>query len=963
MQINDLIHGFRVLRRREVAEPAGVFWEMEHERSGAQLAWFECEEENKLFSVAFKTLPWDDTGVFHIMEHSVLAGSEHFPVKEPFLDLLKSSMNTFLNAMTYADKTVYPGSSRNEQDFLNLTEVYLDAVFCPAVYTEPNIFRQEGWHYELRSPEDTPIYKGVVFNEMKGAYANIDSLIDKGVTRMLFPESPYGFDSGGDPAAIPSLTRERFLDAHREFYHPSNARIWLDGAVPLDRVLALIDEKYLSRYARSEVRHEIPVQAPVPAAEKTAYYAAGAAEETAEKTHIVFGKILGSWCDRKKLAAAHILASYLTDSNASPLKRAVLSAELAQDVEFYIEDEVFQPYLVLKFRNTEASRKEAIRRCLRDTVGGLLRKGLDREELEAELNQFDFSLRAPHEPKGLVRNLDALVGWLHGGDPLDFIVHRPLLTELRAALGSSYFEDLLREMLLDDAHLCALTLLPSKTKGDEDSAREAAALAGAAAGWTAADRARIVAENEALDLWHDTPDPPEATATLPVLSLSDVSAEPQWMGTELRGENGVPVYFHCLPANGIVYTRAMFDLNDAAAEELPALSFLTDLLGELPTARYDERALQREIKKTIGWLSFDIVSYPDHADPARCRVRFVAAFGALEEQFGSACALVAEILLHTDFSDASKLRELLLQSKDDVYQNVLTRGSAFATRRAGAAVSAAASVSELTDGLRFYDYLKAFEASFDSSVAAFSEKMRRFCGTRFVRPRLSLGVTASAAPSFAGFLAAIPDGAASGLETSVVAPGGAAVKEAVCIPSGVSYAAAVSSIRPFGAEFSGALNVLNNILTYGYLWNEIRVKGGAYGCGFRAGETGGAAFYSYRDPAPLASLNTFAATADFLRAFTESEEDLEKYIIGEIAADEPLFGPSALGATADSNLLSGITLEEKRRIRREMLALKKADIAALIPLFEKLAAAASVCVVGNEEAMKPELADFSVIRL
>ena len=963
MQINDLINGFRVLDRREVPELNGVLWTCEHEKTGAELLWMDNGEENKLFSVAFKTLPWDDTGVFHIMEHSVLGGSEHFPVKEPFLDLLKSSMNTFLNAMTFADKTVYPVSSRNAQDFLNLTEVYLDAVFCPAVYTDPNIFRQEGWHYELRSPADAPIYKGVVFNEMKGAYANIDSLTDKGITRLLFPDSPYGFDSGGDPEKIPTLTYERFLDAHREFYHPSNAKIWLDGSVPFEAATRLINDKYLSRYEKSGKKHEIPVQTPVPAAEATEYYALGAEEDEENKTFFALGKILCGWADRKKLLAAQVLASFLTGTNEAPLKRAILSAGLAQDVDVYVDDGVFQPYLLLQIRGSEEKHKAEIRRVIRETVTALTEKGLDRESLEAELNQTEFGLRETDEPKGLVRNINALSAWLHGGDPLTCITFDALLADLRAALETDYYEKLLAEMLLDDAHLCTLTLLPSKTKTAEDAAKERAKLDAAAAAWTEEDRARLVAENEALDLWHDTPDSKEATATLPVLDVKDVSGTPLWTKTEETAEDGVRFLYHPVNTNGVVHVRAYFDLNDLPAADLPALSFMTDLLGELPTGTMDAATLQNEIKKNIGTLRFGVAPYTCKDDPAHCTLKFTAAFSALAHKLPAACALTAEILTNTRYDDADKIRELLLQTEDDLNQSLLTRGNAFAVRRAASAFFAASAVQEQTDGLAYTAWIKALRADFDGRIAGFSAFAETTAARCFTKARLTLSETATDRAPLTGFIGALPAGEGGQPAVSAAAPTGEAKREAVYIPSGVSYAAAAGNIRQFGETFSGKLNVLGNLLSFGYLWNEIRVKGGAYGCGFRAGFSGSTAFYSYRDPAPLASLDTFAATADFIRDFVASDEETDKYIISTVAGEEPLSRPAALGAEADGNLFTGVTYEDKLRLRKETLALKKPDLLTLCPLFEALSKTAGVCVVGGRDALSAEADSFETVRI
>ena len=419
MKVNDILHGFKVVNVRESKELKGTLYEMEHLKTGALLIWLDNGCDNKLFSATFKTLPWDNTGVFHILEHSVLAGSDNYPVKEPFLDLIKSSMNTFLNAMTFPDKTMYPVSSKNEQDFINLTRVYLDAVFRPAIYHNDSIFRQEGWHYEVE--DDEPFYNGVVFNEMKGSYASVDTQIEDELQKALFPDSIYGFISGGDPQEIPDLTYENFLRAHSEFYSPSNCRIWLDGDVPLDRVLGIIDDEYLSTFERDERVHEIKMQEPVPSIDTVRFYQIGKDEDEAKKSHLVLGKVFSDWEDRKRNIAYTLVSIYLAGDNESPLKRAILEKGLAQDVEFTIMDGIAQPFYAIVFRNMESSDKEEILKVYRSTLERILEEGIDKDSLTGCINRFDFSLRETGEPQGLYRVINAMSSWLYGGDPLLYL--------------------------------------------------------------------------------------------------------------------------------------------------------------------------------------------------------------------------------------------------------------------------------------------------------------------------------------------------------------------------------------------------------------------------------------------------------------------------------------------------------------------------------------------------------------
>lgn len=952
MKVNDKIHGFIIENARKSEELCGTLWQMRHEKTGAELIWLDNGETNKLFSVAFKTLPWDDTGVFHIIEHSVLCGSDRYPVKEPFLDLLKSSMNTFLNAITFADKTMYPVSSRNEQDYINLTRVYLDAAFSPAIYHNPNIFRQEGWHYEIRNKDDEPTFKGVVFNEMKGAYSNVDTLIEHDICKTLFPDNCYGFESGGDPEKIPDLTYKRFLEAHTEFYHPTNAKIYLDGAVPLDRVLTIIDEEYLSKYEKSDKKHVIPPQKPIKRTSVVESYEIGKEEDEKQKAHMALGKVLCDYSDRKKTMAVDMLGSYLTGTNESPLKKAILEKGLAQDVGLYVDDSVLQPYFVLSVRNTEYENREEIKAVIRETVEKLIKDGLDKEELDATLNMFEFHLRETREPKALMRNIVALTSWLHGGDPMLYLESNGVLAELREALKTDYFENLIKELFLSDEGVAEVYLLPSKTKGEETRAKEAKRLADAKKSWSDADTERFISENAALDKWQKEPDSPEAHATLPVLSLSDVSEKPEWTETELKEENGVKVMYHPVSSNGVVHGRLYFSIADMKLEDMPKLSLAVGLLGDLPTKDHTVTELTREIKKNIGSHSFglDIYSVKDH--PELCRPFVRVSFSALQSRVPRAVELLTEIMRNTVFDDGGKIKELLLQEIDGMNQSILGRGNGFATRRTLVGVSASAAVNEKITGFDFFRYLNDFSADFDKKIGEFIDFAKKATDEIFVSSRLMMSQTATKLDeSGLGFAKALPAGKPSADEYMKVALDGKKRKEAVLIPAGISFAASGGDMKAYGKEFSGSIKVLSSVLSYGYLWNEVRVKGGAYGCGFRVNETGTMTFQSYRDPNPLNSLEVYKNTSSFIREFCTSDENIENYIISTISSTEPLRTPSEEGAVADSDMLSGVSYDDKLSTRREMLTTTKEDVLKLADLFEKMAEDNSVCVFGNAGAL------------
>lgn len=951
MKVNDVIHGFKIERVRESKELGGTLWEMKHQKTGAELVWADNKDDNKLFSVAFKTLPWDDTGVFHILEHSVLCGSDNFPVKEPFLDLIKSSMNTFLNAMTFPDKTMYPVSSRNEQDFLNLTHVYLDAVFHPAIYTNPSILKQEGWHYEL-DDKDVPTYKGVVFNEMKGAFSSVDELVYVGICRMLFPDNCYKWVSGGDPVSIPDLTYDGFISAHREFYHPTNAKIYLDGDVPLDKVLTLIDEEYLSGYEKSDKKHEITWQKPVPAAESVQYYEIGKDESEENKTQMALGKITGDWNDRKKSIAVTVLRSYLTDTNESPLKRAVLESGLAQDMELSLDDIVYQPYMFLHIKNTEYKHKDAIKEIIVSTAKRLAEEGLDKDDLAAAINRCEFKLKDYDEPKGLDRNIYSLTSWLHGGDPMQYLVCDDIIAELRKEIDTGYFENLVKELFVDNSNTAELYLLPSKTKGEETMAAERKRLDDARNAWTDKELEEIKAENSKLESWQNDPDSPEAIATLPTLSVSDVSPEPQWTETKEETVDGVTVLYHSVPSNGVVHCNLHFSLADRPVDDFAPIAFITSLLGELPTKKHSAALLQREIKKNIGKLKFRIWVCSDLENSEICRPMFTASFSALKSRAKAACELVAEILKDTVYTDKDRIFEILKQRNEEKNQSMIVAGHSYAVQRALAQFSADGILHEKSEGYDYSRYLNGFIKSFDGEFDKFRAIAEALSGQVFNSSRLTVSETSTEPDKSVLDIIPILGTGEKPDPVMTLKPENNPVKEAIIIPSGVSYAAFAGNLKQYGMKFNGGLQVLSSLLTYGYLWNEIRVHGGAYGCGFRVKETGAISFHSYRDPNPQNSLQVYKNTVNFIRDFCAGDESLEKFIISSIARTEPLISPDTEGLLADTYYFTGITHEDKKRIRSEMLKLTKNDLLDLCSLFEKMLDNNATCVVGNEAAIK-----------
>ena len=966
MKLHEIYHGFEVHEITPLPEQNATLYRLVYQKNGCELVWLKNEEKNKLFSIAFKTVPTDDTGVFHILEHSVLCGSKKYPVKEPFVEMIKSSMNTFLNAITFSDKTVYPIASRNETDFFNLMQVYLDAVFSPAIYENPNIFYQEGWHYDLHDPEEIPSYKGVVFNEMKGAFSSVDQQIERGILRMLFPDTCYGFESGGDPKKIPELSFEQFLSAHRNYYHPSNAKIYVDGQVPFERVLTILDERLLSYEVAPQP--QIPYQPPASSEERVDYYEIGEGEVPDQKAQMVLGKLLCDYTDRKKVFALMVLGDYLTGSNEAPLKRAILQKGLGQDVIFSVMDGIAQPYYQIRVSNTEYDRRDLIKNVLRETARSLLEKGLDQEELNAGIDQLEFRVREGDEPQGLWRNINALSFWLYGGNPAEPLQYDRLFRSLREAVHTTYFEELLRYCLLDEDYRVTLYLLPSKIKGQEDARAEMDALAAKKAAWSHKELENILEQNRRLQAWQSQPDSPEALATLPALPLSEVSPVPEQIPTESLLWGDVPVYYHRVSESGVVHFSLYFSLANCPLEYLGALSFLTRLLGYLPTKRHSVLELQQEMKRSTGFLDYNVVAFPVLGEKDQCKPYFMVTCSALKSRLPDAVILLHEILSDTLFegeASTSAIHENLLQCQEMIRQSITENGHRYAYMRALSHFSAPAWVKEQTKGFTFYQYLSRFVSDFERQIHEFQRYANWMQETQLVAERMTVSVTADEDYED---LRALPEILKKGVnaiptDTVKILTDQQPVKEVIQIPAGVSYAVSAGHLDRYGIPYTGSLRILASILSFDYLWNQVRVRGGAYGCGFQADMTGQVGFHSYRDPSPLRSLSVYNQAAAFVHDFCQSGESIDKYIISTVAATEPLEILREQALRADARAMSGITMADQVRIRTQMLQTKKEDLRALVTLFEKMAEQNAVCIVGNREAVKDLGEEWSKLSL
>lgn len=943
---NQKLNGFIVLETRESGELRGRTVLLEHEKTGARIFWVDNGAENMVFSVTFRTLPEDSTGVFHILEHSVLCGSEKYPVKEPFVELLKSSMNTFLNALTFQDMTMYPVASRNPRDLLNLAGVYLDAVFAPKALTDRKRFCQEGWHID-RNENGEPVYKGVVFNEMKGAMSDTDTLIERRIMQQMFPDTCYGYNSGGDPEAIPTLTYEKYCEQYRRYYHPSNALFYLDGALPMEEMLSLI-ASYLNRYERMEDLPAYTFQEPV-GSEDTILYELGQEEPEENRGHLTLARITGTWKDRAENMARGIICDVLTGSNEAMLKRAALERGLAEDLSAAVDDTTLQSWITIHADNVTDGREGEILDLLRETGEKIRREGLDRGAVEASLNRAVYMLREEDEPQGIGRCIRCVGNWIYGADPTDTLEIAGVVSQLREYLEQGRFDELAADMLLNTDNRVILHTLPSRTLGEEKRRREAESLQKITGSWTEAEKEANDRLIEAIETWQNAPDSPEALKTLPRLRKEDADIEPEWVETQVTDCGGVPLMAHRLNCNGVVHLRAYFLLTDYSLEELTKLSQLTGMLGRLPTKEHDAWTLQQEIKRWTGSVGFTIITRADPGQDETCAPYLCAFVSALEENVEKAWELTAEILTSTLFEDTDKMTEMFRQNELAARQRILGAGHMIGVKNALSHFSAENAVKNALDGDAAAAYIHRLAREPEKELPELIRLSGRMMRETFCRARMIISVTSTEKVLPANLAAAFPEG--TKIPEYRTYKTDSPMAAGFRIPAQIGFATRGYWLGKLGLRFEGSMWLAFSILTLGYLWNRVRVQGGAYGAGIQVDRSGNIFSYSFRDPTPAKTLKADGGAAEFLRAFAQQGEDMDPYIISALNELNPLLSPRDKGSLADGRYMTGYTREEAEKIRLQILHANPEDLVRCADWLNAFSKEGAVCVVAHQDAL------------
>lgn len=959
MTIHDLAE-YEILDEHRVEDVQSDGFILRHKKSGARIAILSNNDDNKVFYIGFRTPPEDETGVPHIIEHTTLCGSKKFPVKDPFIELAKGSLNTFLNAMTYPDKTVYPVASCNDQDFKNLMDVYLDAVFNPNITKYEEIFKQEGWHYELTGKDDELKINGVVYNEMKGAYSSPDEVLSSQIYRSLFPDNTYSKDSGGNPEYIPKLTYEAYLDFYHKYYHPSNSYIYLYGDMDVVERLEWLDKEYLSLYDYKKVNSEINKQ---PAFDEIknveAQYSITMDDSQENKTYLSYNRVVGDSLDEMLYQAFDVLDYALVSSPGAPVKQALIDAGIGDDVYGSYDAGILQPVFSFVAKNANASQADEFESIIENTLKEVVKTGINKEALLAGINSSEFKIREAdfgQFPKGLLFGLNCLDSWLF--DDMKPFIHLECLgtfAKLRKAVDTDYFEKLIQEYLLDNTHGSSVTVKPKRGLGNEREEALAKELSDYKASLSDEEIKKLIEDTEHLKKYQEEPSSDEDLRKLPMLTRADMKKNAMPFSNIEDELLDVKVVRHDIESNGIDYISFLFDAGDFAQSELGYLGFFTNALGLVSTEKYSYTDLANATNIYTGGISTGTASHPDIKDRNNFVFKFEVKLKVLEKNLDKALELMEQMLLSSDFTDTKRLGELVAQIKARLQANLSSSGHLVAAMRSMSSFSRYALYQDELKGVAFYRSICRIEKELSESPKSVSDKLAAIAKKLFARNRMLISFTGNneaygnAKPSLEKVIAGFNKMSAVGNQAEVHFN---TAKEAFIDASQIQYVAKTGDFICEGYEYTGALRLLRIILSYDYLWINVRVKGGAYGCMNTFLRSGESYFVSYRDPNLSDTLDVYDRIPEYIKSFSPDERDMTKYIIGTFSALDTPMNPEAKGSRSLSAYLEGITYEQIQKERNEILNAQPEDIRRLADLVEAVLKKDSICVIGNENMIK-----------
>ena len=950
---------YELIEKREIAELNSTGYYLKHRKTGAKVCLLSNEDKNKVFYIGFRTPAPDDTGVPHILEHSVLCGSREFPVKDPFVELAKGSLNTFLNAMTYPDKTVYPVASCNDKDFQNLIHVYMDAVFYPNIYEKEEIFRQEGWHYAMES-EDAPLtLNGVVYNEMKGAFSSPEGVLERVILNSLYPDTTYANESGGDPEAIPDLTYEQFLDFHRRYYHPSNSYLFLYGDCDMAEKLTWLDENYLSKFDYLEIDSEIRTQAAFArTAEVVKEYSITAGENLEDNTYLSYNKSIGDTLDEKLYLGMQVLEYVLLSAPGAPLKQALLDAKIGKDIMSSYDNGVKQPIFSIIAKNANESQKEEFVAVIETTLQRLAEEGLDEKALRAGINYFEFRYREAdfgNYPAGLMYGLQAFDSWLYKDDSV--FLHLEALDTfafLKEQVDKGYFEGLIRTWLLENPHASVVVIRPKRGLTAEQDEALKQKLQAYKESLSREEIQKIVDFTRHLEEYQSEPSPQEELEKIPLLERKDIGREALPFQNEESQVEGVTLVHHNLFTNGIGYVNLMFRADEIPEELIPYLGLLKAVLGKVNTEHYTYGEFSTELNLHTGGISCGVNTYDSVKDIESYLPFFEVRTKALYEELPVAFSMIGEMLLTSKLADRTRLCELVAEGKSRLQMTFQTAGHTMAALRSMSSFSESSCFSDRTGGVAFYQFLEELDASLSEHWEQVADRLTQLTRCLFRPENLVISYTSEA--QGLDLLKSQAKELIGKLYTEKVKKENWKLalesrKEGLQTSAQIQYVARSGSFARAGLPYTGALKVLRTIMSYDYLWNNVRVKGGAYGCMNNYTRNGSAYMVSYRDPNLEKTNQVFEDSVSYTEGFEVSERDMTKYIIGTISSMDTPLNPSARGTRSMNAWLTDLTFAQVQKEREEVLNCGCREIQALAPYLKAFLEQNHLCVIGNEETL------------
>lgn len=951
--------GFKLMDKQNIEELNSLALILEHEKTGAKALLLSNDDENKVFSISFKTPPKDDTGLPHILEHSVLCGSKNFPVKDPFVELVKGSLNTFLNAMTFSDKTMYPIASCNDKDFQNLMHVYMDAVFYPMIYTTPEIFSQEGWHYEINNPDDDLRIKGVVYNEMKGVFSSPEQVLFRKIQQSLFPNTPYSKESGGDPEYIPDLTHEQFLDFHKTYYHPSNSYIYLYGDFDIVQKLQWLDKEYLSKFEKKVIDANICIQPSYESIqEHNEYYSITENENEQDKTYLSYNLAVGTASDTELYYAFQIIEYLLLEAPGAPVKQALIDANIGKDVFGSYDNSILQPTFSFIAKNANKNQKDQFIKVINNTLKELVENGIDKKSIESAVNYHEFKIREADYgrfPKGVIYSMMNLETWLYNEDPLSHFKYNKTFEKFRENLDKGYFESLIEKYLINNNHVTILFLEPKKGLTTEWESKVKEKLSVIKSQLSDDEIYELIQKTKHLEKYQSEETQKELLEKIPLLSKNDIKKNSEPLQQEVIDAHNIKILLHPIFTNNIGYVNLLFDTKHIPNRLIPYLGLLSALLGKMDTENYKYKDLSNEVNINTGGINYYINVYSQINDSDAYVPKFEIRGKAFYEKIPNMFELIKEILFNTKLDDKKRLYEIIAEYKSRLNMTFSSSGHLAASNRAMSYFSNTAYYQELTGGITFYKFINVIEENYEEKQEEIISNIKELLVYLFRRENLIVSYTAEKSAygifeneieRFVSLLHIEP------IKEEQINLNIKKINEGYLTSDKIQYVAKAGNYIKEGFSNTGSLKVLQTIAGLDYLWNNVRVKGGAYGVMCNFFKNGNTYFTSYRDPNLKETIETYNKLYDYLKTFHADDRDMTKYIIGTISSMDVPLTPMNKGMRAVVAYLSNISYKDLQKEREEVLNTTDEDIRNLAQLVHKVLTQDNICVVGNENKLK-----------